>query len=118
LPSKVESPPYTAVTEVLPTGSIDVLKVAWPLLRKPVPSVVVPLMNDTVSPSGGAPPLDETVAAKITVSPSVDGFGEEARVVVVFKPTVVFLVPGPRPVWAFQTPIEILSFACRTKEPP
>jgi hypothetical protein len=40
---KLESPPYAAVMECVPTVSIEIVKVAIPLLfRVPVPSVVVP----------------------------------------------------------------------------
>src|SRR5208283_5080212 len=55
LPAKVESPPYTAVTESVPTGRADVAKVADPPLNGPVPSTFAPFLNETVSPLGGAP---------------------------------------------------------------
>ena len=49
----------------------------------PVPSTVLPFINETVSPFGGAPSLELTTAVKVTVCPSADGFGLEVRVVVV-----------------------------------
>jgi predicted small secreted protein len=84
LPGKFESPPYTALIASVPAGSVEVLKLAEPPLNAPVPSTVVPFMNETVSPSGGgAPRLEVTVAVKVTACPYVDGFGEDVSVVVV-----------------------------------
>jgi hypothetical protein len=82
-------PPYTAVTDVEPFGSEEVIKVAEPPLSVPVPNTVVPLSNETVSPSGGAPALERTVAVKVTSWPEVDGFGDDASVVVVFVVRIV-----------------------------
>jgi hypothetical protein len=45
----------------------------------PVPRVVVPSVNVTVPV--GVPPVPVTVAVKVTCWPSVDGFGEEMRLV-------------------------------------
>ena len=61
-----ESPPYTAATAVVPTLSAEVMKLADPALNVPVPSTVVPFLNVTVSPSGGAPILELTFAVKTT----------------------------------------------------
>ena len=83
LPANVESPPYTALTAVVPTLKVDVLKVATPPLNDPVPSVVVPFLNEMVSPSGGGPELDVTVAVNVTGCPKADGLGEDVSVVVV-----------------------------------
>jgi predicted small secreted protein len=66
---KVESPAYFAVVESVPSGSDDVVKLAEPPLNDPVPSTVVPFMNDTVSPSGGAPALEVITAVKVTACP-------------------------------------------------
>jgi hypothetical protein len=58
----------------------EVLYVAVPLLSEPVPMVVFPSLKVTVPPAvEGA-----TVAVKVTDAPTVDGFAEEATVVVVF----------------------------------
>jgi hypothetical protein len=46
------------VIESVPVGSAVLVKLATPLLRAAVPSDVVPLMNVTVSPFGGVPPLE------------------------------------------------------------
>ncbi len=83
LAPKFESPAYTALMEMVPTGSVDVTKVAVPPLSDPVPSTVLAFMNETASPSGGAPRADVTVAEKVTASPYVDGFGEDESVVAV-----------------------------------
>src|ERR1700693_4208653 len=86
---KSESPPYTAVTGVVPTLSVEVIKTAEPPLKGPVPSTVLTSTNETASPSGGAPALEVTTAVNVTASPSVDGFGADVRVVVVASPTMV-----------------------------
>src|SRR5580658_10464605 len=67
LPRRLESLPYTAVMESLPTGRVDVAKVAVPPLSIPVPSNVEPCINETVSPSAGAPPFEVTTAVNVTV---------------------------------------------------
>jgi len=64
LPPKLESPPYTVVIAFVPTGSVEVVKLAEPPLSVPVPSTVVPFINETVSPFGGAPTLEVTAATK------------------------------------------------------
>ena len=69
LPTKIESPPYTAVTAVVPAGSDDVAKMAVPPFNVPVPKTVVPFLNETVSPSGGGPALEVTFAEKTTACP-------------------------------------------------
>jgi hypothetical protein len=68
-PANFESPPYTAVTAFLLTGSADVVKLAEPPLNVPVPKTVLPFMNETVSPSGGVPAPDVTTAVKVIVCP-------------------------------------------------
>jgi hypothetical protein len=88
LPPKWTSPPYTAVTVVVPFLSVEVVKLADPPLNVPVPNIVFPFVylpsiNLTVSPSGGAPRPEVTTAVKVTASPEVDGFGADVRVVVV-----------------------------------
>jgi hypothetical protein len=71
------------VIESVPTGSDVVVKLAAPLVRVAVPSDVVPLMNVTVSPLDGVPPLEETEALKVTGSPKMEGFGVGTGVSVV-----------------------------------
>ena len=80
LAPKFRSPPYTAVIELVPTGRVEVMKLAEPLVSGPVPSSVAPFINETVSPSGGG---GVTVAVRFTASPSAEGFGEDDSVVVV-----------------------------------
>jgi hypothetical protein len=58
-----------------PTGSVDVVNVATPVLSVAVPNVVAPFLNVTVPV--GTPPEEVTVAVKVTASPEDDGFGEE-----------------------------------------
>jgi len=70
LPAKSESPPYTAVMARLPTGSVEVVKLAEPACNATVPrTVVLPLINVTISLSGGAPASEATVAVKVTACP-------------------------------------------------
>ena len=66
--------------ECEPTDS-EVVSVACPVLFVvPVPSGEVPLRNVTVSPAVG---VGDTVAVKVTDWPTVDGFCEDCKVVVV-----------------------------------
>ena len=69
--------------ELVPTFSAEVIKLAEPSLNVPVPSIVSPFINVTVSPFGGAPALEVNTALKVTACPYVDGVGEDERVVVV-----------------------------------
>jgi len=71
------------VIESVPTGSVEVVRVASPALNVPVPRTVVPSMNVTVSPLVGSPALEVTFAVNITDCPALDGFSEEVSVVVV-----------------------------------
>jgi len=68
------------VIECDPSASVEMLKVAIPLLRVPVPNVVLPSLKVTVPVAAEG----ETVAVKATVTPDADGFDDEATVVVVF----------------------------------
>jgi hypothetical protein len=45
--------------------------------------MVVPCLKETVSPFGGGPIRELTLAVNVTACPKVEGFGEEVRVVVV-----------------------------------
>jgi hypothetical protein len=65
LPVKFESLPSAAVIEFVPSFNIEVVKVAVPPLNVPVPRTVLPLVNGTVSPFGGAGP---TTAVNVTAS--------------------------------------------------
>ena len=66
---KFVSPEYAAVIELVPTASVEVVKLAEPSLNAPVPSTGVPFINVTVSPLGGAPALEVTTAVKVTACP-------------------------------------------------
>jgi len=83
LPAKFEAPVYTALIALVPTFSVQVAKLAKPPLNFLVPSTVLPFLNVTVPPSGGAPNSEATAAIKTTFCPSVDGFGEDVSVVTV-----------------------------------
>ena len=65
----------------MPTVSALVLKVAVPfIINEPVPSAVVPSLNDTV-PVGVNPVTPVTVAVRVTDCPSVLVAGVSARAV-------------------------------------
>ena len=65
-----------------PTDSVEVVKVAFPLLIVPVPSVLVPSLKVTVPVA----PDGVTVAVNVTEVPKVDGFADE------LKPRVVLVL--------------------------
>lgn len=73
--------------ECVPTLNDEVLYVACPLDKVPVPRVVEPSLNVTVPV--GVPPLPLAWAVKVTDVPEVDGFNEEVTVVVVVVITAV-----------------------------
>jgi hypothetical protein len=82
--TKLESPPYVAVIEWVPTDSADVVKGALPPASVAVPSVVEPTLKVTVPvgvPEAG--PTALTVAVKTTTCPKTDGFADELTDVVV-----------------------------------
>ena len=65
-----------------------VVKVAIPPLTVPVPRMVVPLLNVTISPFGMLPVEAVIVAVKVTACPTDEGFElEDTAVVVVFFTT-------------------------------
>jgi hypothetical protein len=66
-----------------PAFSDEVLKLALPPLRLPVPSTVDPSLNLTASPFGGVLLPELTVAVNCTRCPKVEGFRLELSVVVV-----------------------------------
>ncbi len=59
----------------LPSGSVEVVKVATPLVTVEVPSVVAPLVNVTVPVT-----LFGSVSVKVTELPGRDGLSEEVSV--------------------------------------
>ena len=75
------------MTGLVPTARVETESDADPPLSDPVPNTVVPCLKVTVSPLGGAPRLELTVAVKRTAWPKVDGFNEDVRVVVVPRNT-------------------------------
>src|SRR6266480_686545 len=79
----------------LPTASMAVDNVAWPLpLSAPEPMLVAPSRNATAPV--GVPLPELTVAVKFALCPKVEGFGLEASVVVVealFCATVTVRIP-------------------------
>ena len=66
----------------VPLASAVVEYFATPALNVALPSVVLPLLKVTV-PVGVPPYLPVTVAVKVTELPVLEGFAEEASVVVV-----------------------------------
>jgi len=64
-----ESPAYCAVIEAVPALRVLVLNIALPPESVAIPILVEPRLNVTVSPSGGAPEGEATVAVKTTVWP-------------------------------------------------
>lgn len=73
-------PLYVAVMECEPVVSVEVVKVALPLVRATVTSTTVPSLN--VAEPVGVPVVEDfTVAVKVTAVPCVDGFSEDAMVV-------------------------------------
>ena len=84
------------------TLSAEVLNVAEPLLKVPVPSVVAPSLNVTVPvgvPLPGA--TTATVAVNVTDCPKTDGFADEITIVVVL---------GMLTVWVRVEEVLVLKF--------
>lgn len=68
----------------LPTAKAEVVNVAWPLLRMPVPMALPPSRKVTVPVGVPAPGATaETVAVKVTDWPKTEGLGDEARAIAV-----------------------------------
>jgi len=80
--AEVESPPYIAVNESVPTVLMDVLRVATPeLFNVTVPRGAAPFRN--VTEPVGVPAVFVTVAVSVKVSPApADRLDEESVVVV------------------------------------
>ena len=79
LPPKLASPAYTAVMGCEPAVSALVVNVATPAASAPLP-MGVPASRKVTVPVAVA---DDTVAVKVTESPTFEGFNEELRIVVV-----------------------------------
>lgn len=84
LPANVASPEYFAVIECEPAVSVEVVNVACPTLRVPVPMLVAPSKN--VAVPVGVPAVAETVAVNVTDCPALDGFKDEVNAVDVGAP--------------------------------
>jgi hypothetical protein len=70
--------------KLLPTGKLEVDKVAEPLLSVPDPKRVVPSKKLTVPVAVPAPgETAATVAVKVTVWPKAEGLAEDVNAVVV-----------------------------------
>ena len=69
--------------ELVPTGRDEVLMVATPRLSVAEPRNTPPLVNVTVSPFGGGPITEVTVAVSVTDAPQVEELTVELTVVVV-----------------------------------
>src|ERR1051325_2078327 len=75
LPLRVASPQYEAVKLWGPAASVEMVKVAVPLLSEAVPSEVVPSRKVTVPVAVAG----VTVTVMVTVWPAVEGLGETDR---------------------------------------
>ena len=89
LPTRLLSPPYTAVIERLPAEREEVVYVAVaeaPLPDNvPLPKTVVPSLNMTVPVGVLVPPALVTVAVNVTESPIFEGLLFDAILVTVLK---------------------------------
>ena len=81
LPTMSAVPAYVAVTFVLPTGSVDVLTLAFPFDNVSVPNVTDPAVKVTFPV--GVTVGDFTVAVNFTVRPDFAGFTDDTTVVAV-----------------------------------
>jgi hypothetical protein len=68
LPMKLESPLYCAVMGCVPAESVEVVSVAFPLLRLAVP-ILEPLSRNVTVPVGVPVVLELTVAVNVTDCP-------------------------------------------------
>lgn len=66
-----------------PPVNAEVVKVAIPLARIPLPIDVLPSLNVTLPV--GVPAPEATVAVNVTVCPKIDGLGSDVRAVVVLE---------------------------------
>ncbi len=90
LAMKFVSPGYDAVIVWLPTLRVEVVNVATPLVKAPVPRVVLPSTKVTVPVGTPAPgETAATVAVKVTDCPNGAGFKDEISMVVVLAALTV-----------------------------
>ena len=87
-------PRKMALTLDDPAGSDDKVMEAVPATTGTSPTIVFPVLKVTV-PTGAAP-VAETVAVKVTGSPTTDGFCEEASTVDVGSFVPRWMAPMPR----------------------
>jgi hypothetical protein len=67
----------------MPAVNDEVVSDATPELKAAVPRVADPFLKVTISPFGGVPEDELTVALKVIAWPTVDGFSEDVSAVVV-----------------------------------
>ena len=79
------TPVKAAVTTWLPAASAAVLNAAWPAASTGTAeaSTVAPSVNVTVPT--GTPPVEVTVAVKVTEVPELEGLGDEVNAVAVLE---------------------------------
>ena len=112
---KVESPPYAALMLSVPPVRLETAKVADPPLNGEVPSGFGPCKNVIVSPSGGAPCAEVTVAVKVTDWPYDDGsIDDEIEVVVVVSAAQALLAIPSKTTRHAIFFIRIVSPRCKT----
>ena len=100
LAANMESPPYAAVTEWVPTVSVDVVNVAIALLFKaPLPSEAVPSRNVTI-------PVGIPEVGEVTVAVNVTGLPLDAEVAELTNATTVGAVTSG--VMVSITAVEVL----------
>jgi hypothetical protein len=112
---KFASPPYFAVIEPAPTGSVVVEKVVEPEpFSVPVPRVVAPLANVTVPVGTFVPLAGATPAINVTLAPEVAVAGP-VSVVVVETNAAAFIVSmnaGEVLAWKFVSPLYCAVMDC------
>ena len=82
LTAKIESPPYCAVIECVPTTNADVFKVASALEFNVLVPTIVPLSRNVTVPVGVPLVKLFTIAVKVTDAPTKTGLRPVATVVV------------------------------------
>lgn len=90
---------------VVPAGREDVVKLAEPPLKGAVASTVVPFLKLMISPSGGGPALELTVAVKVTACPTFEGLTEEAITVVEAGFVTVWVSTDEVPARKLESPL-------------
>jgi hypothetical protein len=90
----------------MPVVKVELVNVARPPLREAIPSTVVPSLKVTVPlgvPMAGA--TADTVAVSVTGWPTMEGFADDARVI------VVVLVEAGLTVWVKGADVLVMKFA-------